>query len=242
MCLRRKIALAAFGTFFVVVGLAILALMLRHEPTFYHRVEIAAGTPRKDMSKMCAAEFTALLQNWMVDGDKTWEVTFTEAQLNSFFEEDFLSTMHLDEVFAQQGIYDPRIALEHDKIRIAFRYGTPPWSVIVSYDLKLWLAPGEENVICVEFLGRHAGALPIATQSLLNDISDVAAHNGLDVTWYRHGSNPVALVKIQQNPRNPSSARLKRLEVKQGWMVVGGAAQEPVLSGAAKTATAPSGN
>ena len=83
--------------------------------------------------------------------------------------------------------------------------------MIVSYDLKLWLAPAEENVICIEFLGRHAGALPIATQSLLNDISDVASRNGLDMTWYRHGNNPVALLKIQQNPRDANAARLVQL-------------------------------
>jgi len=131
--------------------------------------------------------------------------------------------------------------LEDDRLRLAFRYGKNTWSTIVSYDLKVWLAPKDTNVLCVEILGRHAGALPVSAQTLLNEISEVAAKRGIEVTWWRHNGNPVALIRLQADRARPT-ARLLRLEVKQGMMTVGGISLEPAQTSDLRKTLAPLGN
>ena len=66
--------------------------------------------------------------------------------------------------------------------------------------------------------------------------------NGFEVTWYRHEGNPVALVRIQQNDHSLTPAQLRRLEVKQGWIAIGGLSQEPSLTKDEKSALVPLGN
>jgi hypothetical protein len=238
---RKKTLLLAGVSLVLCAGVVIvLILMIRHEPAFYHRVEIAPGKDRYEMSTTCISRFLDLKNNWQ-EGQKEWDVIISEAHLNSWFEEHFISH-GLAALLGGKGISNPRIAMENDKLRLAFRYGEPPWSAIISYDLKLWLAKDQMNVICIEFLGRHAGALPMTTQSILNEISDVAAKSGFEVSWYRHEGNPVALVRIQAPDHSPAPAQVRRLEVKQGWISIGGVSQEPVFTINGKHPTAPLGN
>jgi hypothetical protein len=239
---KKTLLLAGVGLLLTVGILAGLVSMVQHEPGFYLRAGIAPGKARQDMSLACFGGFVTLGNKWADGGNEKWDVTFSESQINSYFQEDFITRHKLAEVFSKQGITEPRMVLENDKLRLAFRYGTPPWSTIISYDMKLWLAPNEVNVICIEFLGRHAGALPIATQSLLNEISEVASRNGFEITWYRHEGNPVALVRIQQNDHSLTPAKLRLLEVRQGWIAIGGVSQEPSLTKDEKNALVPVGN
>ena len=227
---RKTLLLAGLGLLLAAGIVSALILMVQHEPNFYLRAGVAPGKARQDMSTECFGKFVTLGNKWADGDDKGWDVTLSESQINSYFQEDFITRHKLAEIFSKQGISEPRMVLENDKLRLAFRYGTPPWSTIISYDMKLWLAPKEVNVICIEFLGRHAGALPLATQSLLNEISEVASRNGFEITWYRHEGNPVALVRIQQNDHSLAPTQLQRLEVKQGWIAIGGISQEPSLS------------
>jgi hypothetical protein len=237
---KKTVLLAVVGLVLFAASVSLLALMIRHEPTFYHRVEIAPGKARQEMSTACFSRFLALKNNWQ-EGQKEWEVIINENHLNSWFEELFIDH-GLAGLLRDKGISNPRIAMENDKLRVAFRYGEPPWSAIISYDLRLWLAKDQMNMICVEFLGRHAGALPMTTQSILNEISDVAAKSGFEVTWYRHNGNPVALVRIEPPDHSPAPAQLRRLEVKQGWISIGGVSQEPAFTINGKHVTPPMGN
>jgi hypothetical protein len=210
------------GTVGIVAG---LILMVKHEPTFYRRAEVPAGKERNDLARVFVGRFADLVGNWVDVMKGGWEVTFTEKQINSYFEEDFIRNGD-GELFRRQGITNPRIILEKDVLRLAFRYGKPPWSTIISYDFKMWLAPKEANVVCLEIVGRHAGALPMSSQSLLNEISNAADRHGIQVTWYRHQGNPVALIRFPTDQSRPS-AQLRRLDIMQGLITIGGFSQDP---------------
>jgi len=239
---KKTLILASLSLLLTAGIVTAMILMAMHEPGFYRRAEVSPGKVRKEMSGAFVGQFAKLLNYWK-DWRGEWNVSFTEAQINSFFAEDFVGpdAGNSAAVLAQQGIADPRIIMENDKLRLAFRYGTGAWSTVLSYDLKLWLAPKEVNVVCVEILGRHAGALPIGTQSLLNEFSELAGKQGIEVTWYRHEGNPVALIRFQANGSRPT-AQLRRLDVKQGWITIGGLSLEPVLTGNMKSALTPMGN
>lgn len=238
---KRKKLLAALVSVTLVAGLAALLVgLVKHEPGFYRRAAILAGKDRMECSRNCIGQVTSLLAAWLDGPKEPWEVNLSEAHLNSYFEEDFVRLGDA-EALRKQGISDPRVVFEDDRIRLAFRYGSGFWSTIVSYDLKVWLAPKDINVVCVEILNRHAGGLPITSQSFLQDISEVAAKRGIEVNWYRHEGKPVALVRFQADRSRPTS-QLRRLEVKQGLLTIGGISLEPVQTGTLKRALAPVGN
>src|SRR5262249_4679733 len=106
-------------------------------------------------------------------------------------------------------------------LRLAFRYGSGLWSTIISYDLKLWLAPKEMNVVMVEIQGHRAGGLSISSQSLLNEISEAARRSNIHVAWYRINGNPVGMVRFQQE-QSRHSAKLVGLETRPGLLVLRG--------------------
>ena len=99
-----------------------------------------------------------------------------------------------------------------------------PWCSIICIDWRVWLAPREPNVVALELQGLHAGSLPISAQSLLEQISDIARRQNIDVTWYRHDGNPVALLRFQNDSR--VGVQLHQLELSSGKLTLVGRALE----------------
>jgi hypothetical protein len=202
---------------------AVLALLVLHEPEFYPKVALPPGKERQQHSQEFQAKFMNLV-NGMKD-DRVWQEKFTQAQINSYLEEDFIRS-GFSEQFLPQGISDPRISITPEKIRLAFRYGTEAWcSTVVTIDFRVWLCPREANVVALELQGLHAGSLPITAQSLLERVSEVARRQDIEVTWYRLNGNPVALLRFQATQPRPT-VRLERLELSEGQLVIGGRSAE----------------
>jgi hypothetical protein len=235
---KKKLVWWVGGTLLVLVLLAGLGLVLKHEPGYFRRCAVPAGKERKDLSNAFFGRFTHLV-NCVVDGGKDeWEVTFSEAQINSYFEEDFVRLGDA-EVLKKHGISEPRLSFEQDRIRLAFRLGSGLWSTVLSYDLRVWLAPKEVNVVVVEILGRQAGALPLSTQSLHKELGDIAERHNMKVEWYRHQGNPVAVIHFQPDRR--PTAQLQRLEVRMGSLTLGGVSLDPAAITAGLNAQTPRG-
>jgi hypothetical protein len=246
--MRRKSVLMGLGIL-ILVGcgiLGVLALLARHEPAFYRAAQIPPGPVRKKQSETFQTEVAQLISN-IASRDLHWRATFTEAQLNSFFEEDFLRT-GVAALLLPEGVSAPRVVLEKDKVRLAFRYGTPPWSTIISIDFRIWLAPKQYNVVVLELQSMHAGSLPVSAQSLLEQLSEALRKRNMEVTWYRHNGNPTAVLRFQTDAPRPT-VQLRRLEVRHGTLtVVGGsveaspAAPAGRQAGGSKSASPPRGN
>ena len=92
---------------------------------------------------------------------------------------------------------------------------------VVRLDLNLWLVVREPNVVAIELLGVHAGALPISIQSMLEELADSAQQANIEVTWYRHEGHPVALLHFQADREHPRYL-LQRLELQDGRLVLAG--------------------
>jgi hypothetical protein len=219
--MRRKSVLLAAASLLVGGALAgVLVLLLRHEPTFYRRALVRPGKERQERSRDFKAEFVQLIND--IVNKRQWEARFTDEQLNSYFDEDYLHEQSGEKIVPlAEDIRSPRIAIEADKIRLAFRYGTEPWSTVISIALRVWLVPKEPNLVAVEFQSLHAGALPISAQSLTEQVYELARHRNIDVSWYRYNDNPVALLRFQADRTNPTF-QMQRLELHQGMLVIGG--------------------
>jgi hypothetical protein len=239
--MRRKSIFLAAGIVLLTVAaiLTTLALLARHEPRFWREAAVAPGKVRQDQSKAFVKQFVYMV-NAILDRHPKWQVIFSEAQINSFFEEDFLSPGYADKLLPPD-VKTPRVVLQQDKIRLAFRYGNPPWSTVISIDFRVWLAPKECNVVVLELQSLHAGSLPISAQSLLEQLSEILRRRNIDVTWYRHNGNPAAVLRFQTDQPRPT-VQLLQLKLDNGMLRLAGQSLEAVPTAAVPAAAAPSGN
>jgi hypothetical protein len=217
--LAAGIALAVL----VVVG-ASLAVLVKHEPGFYRRGSLPPGPARKLSSQAFLLELAQLGDTLKVHTPR-WLATFTEAQINSYFQEDFVRGTTRRDFFLKEST-SPRVSIESDKVRLAFRYGAEPWSSVISIDLRVWLAKNEPNVVCLELQGLHAGALPISAQSMLDQVTEACQRKHIGVKWYRRDGNPVAMLRFQTDGPRPS-VQLSKVELRQGMLVISGSCIQP---------------
>jgi hypothetical protein len=244
--MSRKSVLLGVALLALLAGLASSALLLlvRHEPDFYYKIALPPGHERQKHSQEFQVNCAKLITS--IRDDRVWQERFTEAQINSYFDEDFIRSGASTSLMPE-GISSPRVSFEPGKIRVAFRYGTHPWcSTVVSIDIKVWLATHETNVVALELQGLHAGSLPVSAQSLLDRITEVVRRReDIEITWYRHDGNPVALLRFQANQPRPT-VRLDTLQVGAGELIVGGRSVEAAplraMLGVPVTAFKPSAN
>jgi hypothetical protein len=215
---RRSLYLALFLVFLLMCGaVAGLCLLVRYEPGPYVQAAVPAGEPRKKLSDEFLQEFLQLL-NILTDAREDWDARFTDEQINSYFAETFISS-GLEERVLPEAISQPRIVIEPDVIRLAFRYGSGFWSTVVSIDLKPWLAEGEPNVIALQVVGFRAGALPISAQKLFETVSDLGRHNGITIDWYRYEGHPTALLRWHTDLSRPAF-ELQDLHLEKGAITI----------------------
>jgi hypothetical protein len=219
--MRRRSFWLAIGTLILMVACtgSALAVLVRHTPAFYERCGLPPGPEREKLSGEFFAEFTNRLLGGVLD-KRQWDARFTEQQINSYFEEDFIKK-HNAENPLPPGISEPRVALEKDRIRLGFRYGTGLRSSIVNVDVRPWLVAREPNVVALEIESLHAGALPISSQWLLEVITEMARRPHIEVTWYRYRSHPVLLLRFQAQRTTPTF-QLCQLSIQEGLFVIVG--------------------
>ena len=223
--MRRKSILLGAALLALLAGAVAvsLALLVRHVPAFYQSASLPPGPERQEQSKEFENKCSNLING--IINDRSWEERFTEAQINSYFDEGFVRS-GINDRLLPEGISQPRISIKSDAMRLAFRYGTGSWcSAVVEIDFRIWLCAKETNVVALELQALRAGSLPITAQSLLERVSEAARRQDIEVTWYRHEGNPVALLRFQANQPRPT-VRLQRLELKDGELVVGGTSVE----------------
>jgi hypothetical protein len=216
---RRSLAYAVCALGLIGTAVAgILGLLLRHEPAFYRHASLPA---EPEVRKQQSAELRNKLIDFInITARPQWSETFTEEQLNSFFEEDFCRTCPV-EMALPEGFSHPRVVIEPGRLLLAFRYGQGVLSSVVSVELRLWLVEKEPNVVALEVQALHAGLLPVSSQSLLEAITEAGRQLNLEVTWYRHEGNPVAVVRYRDEQPRPG-VQLERLELRQGQLYIQG--------------------
>jgi len=229
------------GILVLLIGATVggTVLLVYHEPGDYARSALPPGAERKHASQQFYSKFVNKIMNGILNGED-WYEEFSEAEVNSYLTEDFV-TSGLSERVLPVEIREPRLTIDENHIRLAFRYGKDAWSTVISLDLRPWLVKTDFNVLALEIQGLHAGTLPISAQSLLEQLSDAARRSDIDVNWYRHDGNPVAVLHFQQGQR--PTVRLQRLELQQGVLRIGGQPVEaPTLRALLSPETKPASN
>lgn len=215
---RRQLysLIGATALLLAVVGI-VLGVVVKHEPAFYRRSYMAAGPDRQKLGQEFLVHSTAFLN--LVTNGEPWLLNVVQEQLNAHLQEEGCGQTSL--FTYPEGVTEPRVEFGNDQIRIGFRYGSGWWSTIVSVDLKTWLVAKESNVIALELCGLSVGGLPLGSHALMEYVSEAAREWNADVTWYRSGHHPIALIRLQANQNRPT-LQLKRLEVTPGQLLIHG--------------------
>jgi hypothetical protein len=192
---RKWFSLCCIAAILLGAGLTALAVTLKHVPNFYSQNQVEPGEVRRFLANEFLGKYAQMQADKEARQD-TWYCTASEAQLNSFFKEHF-PIMSEGESLRKLGISDPVVTLDGDHMRLAFRYGPGWFSTVVSYELKTWLVPKEANTIAVEIISARAGAMPISSQSILQQLSEFGRNKNMKVSLYRHEGHPVAVIGLQ---------------------------------------------
>lgn len=217
--LRRSLACLAVV---VSAATALGGYFVLRVPMTYARMTVPTGLDRRKLSGEFMSGVNEMMETIRTNGDGRWQETFSADQMNSYFEEDFVRATPFR---LPERIHTPRVRIDPDRFTLAFQYGHGFWSTVVTIDTRMWVVAGERNVIAIEFEGIHAGAVPISLQSFLEQIAESARQLAIEVTWYRHGSNPVALLRFQADRENPTVV-IQKLELQDGKLVIAGKSNE----------------
>jgi hypothetical protein len=222
---RKAFILSSLILAIILVGGGyLLNSLLHHEPEFYVATAVPPGDLRQHESRDFEKKAFQLLSE--IQYDDQWQETFTEQQVNSWLAEDFVESRLAQGLPSE--IRDPRIAFRPGKILLAFRYGNDEWGTVVSVEAKVWVCKKEPNVIAVEVEDLRAGALPLTHKVVMEQITEGARNQNIDVQWYRNEGNPVALLRLQADRREPS-IQLQDLEIRQGSIFLKGRSLDPEL-------------
>lgn len=220
---RRSLCLTICLVVVLACGVGATAYgLLRYEPGHYTRAAVEEGDRRSQLAKEFLTEVSLLLNS--IANDKDWGGQFRDEELNGYMADTFLRSGH-GEKLLPEGISEPRVLFEPDRMRLAFRYRSRLVNTIVSVSLRIWLPKAEGNVVAVQLADFRAGALPCTAQWLLERISEVARQNGIEVNWYRHEGHPVAILRFQADQPRPTM-QLKAIQLEQGQMTITGRSSE----------------
>jgi hypothetical protein len=232
--MSRRSFILAIAIFIVLFcgGGSTLVLLVRYEPASYVEAAVPPEPDRAHYSRKFKDELCQLIAAFNEEGDlhpepdrEGWGIRFKEEEINSYFAESFVQ-QGLEENLLPAGITRPRVKILKDKVRLACRYGSGFWSTVMSIDFRVWLAKHEANVVALQIVGFHAGALPISAQSFLEQVSQKGRDNNITVDWYRHEGYPVALLRFQPDkPRTPFV--LQNITLEDGAILIQGRSNDP---------------
>jgi hypothetical protein len=225
--MSRRSFLLALGLVVVFsVGVAaVLVGLVRHEPSQYSRPPMPDEPEARQLGEReFKRKLFALID--AIHGDREWDEQFSDEQINSYLDDEFVRSGVDKQFLLPEGITRPRVMFGTDTIRLAFRYGSGAWSTVISIDLRVWVPGCEPNVVAMELQGFHAGALPISAQSLLDRVAEVGRQAGIDVSWYRLNGHPAALLRFgTDQPRQ--TVLLDTVTLQPGSLAVKGHAIDP---------------
>jgi hypothetical protein len=221
--MSRRSFLLGLSVFAVLIvgSLGVTWLLLRYEPRWYAQRRLPTEDQTRK-SRECSTRLIELYNATQRPGP--FSVSFAEEQFNSYLAEGIHRQGVADKLLPE-GISDPRVAFQEDRVEVAFRYRSGLINTVISVRLKVWLPSSEPNLLVVQLESLKAGLVPISAQWLLEEISESLRNRGTEVTWYRHEGCPAALLRFQADLSKPTLL-LRGVELSQDSLTVHGETSE----------------
>ena len=158
--LRRRPKLVAVVLLVLILSgtLGALGAMLKREPAFYVQAAPRSDYDTREKASRLLTRVQELKNDIRTKGD--WGETFTADELNCFFAE-MMGTNGAFAGMLPKRFHSPRVAVEGDRLRLGFRYGTGFWSTVVSVEFRVWLVAEQVNLMAVEVCDLRLGGLGV---------------------------------------------------------------------------------
>jgi hypothetical protein len=123
-----------------------------------------------------------------------WQAVFTEQQINGWLATD------LPEKFPQAlppNVFDPRISISPQEIKLAFRYESSRFSGIVVSTADVYCTK-KSNQIAVRIKDVRAGLVRLPISKWLDELSQGISKSGFAIQWTETEGDPVALITLPE--------------------------------------------
>jgi len=214
--MRRWISIAASIGLLVLVVVGSGYYALKRPPSFYVRslgVDPQVARRRSDEMLFRA---TSLRNEALREGQ--WQSTFTAEQINGWLAVDMVEN---HPGLLPDSFREPRLAIEPQRLTLAFRYNDGDLDAVLSVLVEAYLA--EPNVIALKLEGARAGSLPMPLSQVVEYMSKALDQLDLKVQWQQSEGDPVALVTIPATLDEENRVlKLETLELRDGALFVAG--------------------
>ena len=215
----------AFASGSVAVG---LWFALTYRPAFYRELTTSTADPgvRKDQAAQFVKDATRLRN--VIANDPRWEAIFTDDEVNAWLAVDLAA--HFADLIPE-GVHDPRLKFEADRVVLAFKLDNGPVSSVVWAVVRVGVPIENQVALTIEKI--RVGALPVPSGQLLDRLAEHARDHGMAVTWDKTGPEPVATIRYAASKSRPDVV-LEALDIAQGRVRLSGRSKVDEVGQAAR--------
>ena len=217
--MRRKIQavlLVAGGLMPVVLMIGAAGYQATQQvPEFYEQALVVEPERQRQASDALLVQASNLASTSHREG--SWEVTFTENQINGWLAVD-LKENHPK--LLPREFRDPRIAIKQNQAQIGCRVDQNGFTTVCSLGLEVKLL--EPNVLAVRVLAARAGVVPLPLDKILEKVSEGARKANLAIRWAQEGGDPVAVITIPPQGEGKLERRIETVELGDGEIRIAG--------------------
>ncbi|GIW95351.1 MAG: hypothetical protein KatS3mg110_3392 [Pirellulaceae bacterium] len=191
---------------------------MEHEPPFYR----AALRLPPEQQQPHGEEFEEQLLSLhnQLRSEQHWSIVITDQQINAWLAVD------LPQKFPEllpEGVSDPRVAIEPDGIRLAFRYQSDTWEAVITVTLEPFLTD-QPDELAVRFTGLRAGLVPLSFEPFLEAIREAAAELEIPIRWGQSQGSPVAVATLARSGVSEAwkTVYLESIQLRSGELYLAG--------------------
>lgn len=216
MSKSRWIAISAGCAVAAVLALAGIYSAWRHVPRFY--IEALSVDDQIDASNELIRHASALASDARRTG--SWKGVFTVEQINAWLAVD-MPRNHPD--LLPYDMHEPRVAMDEDRVRLAFRYGQGPLSTVCTATIGVCTI--DTNTVALRIERVRGGRVPLPMGQILNMLSSGARKAKVPLEWRRVGGDPVAILRWLPLDEGTTTLVLDNVEVTSNELFVAGMTQ-----------------
>ncbi len=153
-----------------------------------------------------------------------WEAVFTQAQVNGWLASD------LKEKYPKMlppNVHDPRVKIEEDHARAAFRVVTSQVETVVVVGVDLYLTENP-NELAVRLRDARAGLLPVPMRQVKKIADNAADRTNVGIRWNEVDGDQVALIQIPEDVEGIDGRLIiEGVEVREGEVFLSGRTVKP---------------
>ncbi len=160
------------------------------EPVFYQAILLESPAELEVAGDQFETRIIEM-QN-QVQQNLDWSSVLKEKEINGWLAIDCPSKF--PELIPPR-LSQPRVQIQDSEIKLAFRYRTSRFSVIVTFAGDIFVAD-DTGEIAIRIKQARSGIIPIPIAKLADRMTDHLRKSGFDVTWTQIENDPVALLRI----------------------------------------------